>query len=283
MRLTFVTPLLVVGLLHSGAALAKRPKESKEPTGPTAPGWYRGPGWSADCYNPEDFAALNEGQRRVAWNIARDAVVGQWRGERDDGVKFGAQAATDLETVMMAKADRVTVVLQENWEQCKAAMSGGGVAAWEAWVPKIAARLTEGECPYPPLDYTAFNYLNVNSAWQNPLYVCKGDKIAIHATEADYYQLMPGGPWINAAGDPNLPATGDLPCTTECVRGQLVMRYTADTHEVIISGIGLAAEFRAPNHGKIELMINDDSLSDNKYKVENRIEHHAGIEVKPAP
>jgi hypothetical protein len=283
MRLTVLTPLLLAGLLQVAPAFAKKPKEPKEPAGPTAAGWYRAPGWTADCYYPDDFASMSEGPRRMAWNLARDAIVGQWRGQRNDGIKFGDQAATDLETVMMAKADRVTVVVQENWEQCKAAMSGGGAAAWEAWVPAIAGRLTEGECPYPPLDYTAFNYLNINSSWQNPLYVCKGDKIIVHATDADYFQLTAGGPWINAGGDPNQKATGDLPCTTECLRGQLVMKYTSDNHDVLVSGIGLAAEFRAPNHGKIELMINDDSLSDNKYKVENRIEHHTGIEIKPAP
>ena len=124
-------------VLWSGTASAKKPKG---PTGPTAPGWYRADGWTADCYNPPDFGVMPEGPRRIAWNEARDAIVGQWRGERNDGVKFAEQSVTDLETVMMAKADRVTVVVQENWEQCKAAMSGGGVGAWEAWIPKIAAK-----------------------------------------------------------------------------------------------------------------------------------------------
>ena len=274
---------LIVGVLAAAPAAAKKPNDAKTPAGPTAPGWYRGPGWSADCYHPPDFAAMAEGPRRMAWNEARDGIVAQWRGQRNDGVKFDEQMVTDLETVMMAKADRVTTVVQENWEQCKAAMSGGGAAAWEAWIPKIAARLTQGECPYPPLDYTAFNYLNINSAWQNQLYVCKGDRVVVHATDADYYQIVPGGPWINAGGDPAQKATGGLPCNTECLKGQLILKYTSDSHEEMILPVGLAAEFLVPNHGRIEVMINDDVLSDNKYKVENRIEHHTGIEVKPAP
>lgn len=283
MRQTLAVPLAVLlgAAVVDAPAFAKKPKDGGA-SGPTAPGWYRASGWTADCYNPPDFGSMPEGPRRMAWNEARDAIVGQWRGERNDGVKFDDQVVTDLETVMMAKADRVTAVVQENWEQCKAAMSGGGTAAWGGWIPKIAARLTEGECPYPPLDYTAFNYLNINSSWQNQLYVCKGDKVVIHATDADYYQLQPGGAWINAAGDPNEKATGSLPCTTECMRGELLLRYTSDSHEQLVLPIGLAAEFLVPNHGRIEVMINDDTLSDNKYKVENRIEHHTGIEVKPA-
>lgn len=280
MRTPFL--VLIAGVLAAGPAAAKKPKEVKAPAEPTAPGWFRAPGWSADCYFPPDFGAMAEGPRRMAWNEARDGVVAQWRGQRNDGIQFDEQVVTDLETVMMAKADRVTTVIQENWEQCRAAMSGGGPGAWEAWIPKIAARLTQGECPYPPLDYTAFNYLNINSSWQNQLYVCKGDRIVIHATDADYYQLTAGGPWINAAGDPAQPASAGLPCNTECLKGQLIVKYTSDTHEEVILPVGLAAEFLAPNHGRIEVMINDDTLSDNKYKVENRIEHHTGIEVKPA-
>jgi hypothetical protein len=198
-------------------------------------------------------------------------------------VQLKENAVTDLETVMLSKADRIETVARENLEQCKAAMSGGGTGAWEAWVTEIAGRLTEGECPYAPLDYTAFNYLNINSDWQNRLPVCKGNKISIGGTEGDYFQIQEGGPWINVAGDTSQPASGSLPCTIEgCFKGQLVMRFTAENHVTQVIPVGLGIEFVAPDHGVIEVMINDDTFFDNKYKVENRLEHHTGIEVKPA-
>ena len=227
---------------------------------------------------------LAEGPKRVSWQETRDAMLAQWRGERGDGVTLRDKAVTDLETVMLSKGDRVEVVARENLEQCKTAMStGGGTTAWDSWVTEIAGRLTVGECPYAPLDYTAFNYLNINAGWQNRLPVCRGDRIVIHGTDADYFQLEEGGPWLNVAGDPNQKATAALPCNIEgCLKGQLVLKFTSDSHVTQVIPVGIAIEFLVPEHGQIEVMINDDSLSDNKYKVERGLEHHTGVEVKPA-
>ncbi len=279
MRRTVVVALLLAAT--ASTAWAGKDKKPKGPAGPTAPGWYKEAGWTGECWFPPDFSTMAEGPRRVEWNTTRESIMAQWRGERNDGVNFPTQTVTDLETAMLAKPERTTVVAQENWEQCKKAMSGGGTAEWQAWIPAIAARLTEGECPYPPLDYTAFNYLNVNSKWQNKLNVCRGDKIVVHATDADYYQIVANGPWINAAGDTANRASGSLPCTSEgCYPGQLIMQFTSDKHDSQIVPIGLEATWTAPDHGRIEVMINDDDLSDNRFKVEGRLEHHTGIEVK---
>ncbi|MCB9699359.1 MAG: hypothetical protein H6738_21435 [Alphaproteobacteria bacterium] len=276
-------PLLLLSAVLASSAWAGKDKKPKGPTGPTAPGWFREASWAGDCWFPPDFSAMAEGPRRVAWNETREAMMSQWRGDRNDGVSFPNQAITDLETAMLAKPERVAVVAKENWDQCKAAMGGGGTTAWQAWVPDIAGRLTEGECPFPPLDYTAFNYLSVNSKWQNRLPVCRGDRIVLHATDADYYQIKPNGPWINAAGDTSERASGDLPCTSEgCYPGQLIMQFTSEKHQTMVVPVGLELVWLAPDHGRIEVMINDDDLSDNKYKVEGRLEHHTGIEVKPA-
>lgn len=276
MRTAFV--IVLVGVLFAPSAHAKKPKPAPAPT----QGWV--PVGSGQCWVPPDFSTLAEGPKRVAWNETRDAIVQQWRGEKGDGIKLRDQAVEDLETAMLAKADRVETVSRENLDHCKAAMQGGlDTSAWEAWLVEIAGRLTAGECPYPPLDYTAFNYLNINAGWQNRLPVCKGDKVLVKGTGADYFQLEPGGPWINVTGDPSKKVGPNHPCNIEgCVVGQLVMKFTSDSHVEQVIPIGLATEFRVPEHGQIEVMINDDNLSDNKYKIENRLEHHTGIEVKPA-
>lgn len=283
MRTALAAAVLLALFSFVSTADAKKPKKQKGPDGPVV-GWQQEGGWPGACWHPPDFSTFAEGPKRMAWQETRNAIMSQWRGERGDGVKLADQAVTDLETVMLAEADRVEVVARENLEQCKAAMSGGGdTTAWDKWVVEIAGRLTQGECPYPPLDYTAFNYLNVNAAWQNRLPVCKGDRIVVHGTEADYYQLEPGGTYINVAGDPAQPATSTLPCNVEgCVKGQLIMKFTSDSHVSQVIPVGISTEFLVPEHGQIEVMINDDNLSDNKFKVESGLEHHTGIEIKPA-
>jgi hypothetical protein len=273
--------VIVVLALASGDALAKKPKKNKgEDTGPKI-GWQNT--GSGQCWVAPDFSKMPEGTKRMAWQETRDAIVSQWRGERGDGVSLNSQHVDSLETILLADADRIESVAKENFDQCKAAMTGGGNEAWESWLVSVAGKLTEGECPYPPLDYTAFNYLSVNAEWQNSLYVCKGDHIYVHGTDGDYFQLQQGGPWINVAGDPSAPLGSELPCNIEgCVRGQLIMRFTSDSGVSSIVPIGIEKDYVVPEHGRIEVMINDDSLADNKFKVEKGLEHHTGIEVKPA-
>jgi hypothetical protein len=269
-------------LSTSGDASAKKPKKPSASNTPVL-GWHREAGWTGDCWYPPDFAAMTEGQKRLAWQETRDAIMAQWRGERSDGISMNAQHIDRLETAMLSKADRVELVAKENLEQCKAFRASGAADAWATWLTSMSGRLTEGECPYPPLDYTAYNYLSVNTDWQNPLNVCKGDKIEVHGTEADYYQLSAKGAFINVDGDPSAPVTPSLPCNIEgCKRGQLIMRFTSVTGVSQVVPVGITLEFLAPEHGRIEVMINDDSFEDNKFKTERGVEHHTGIEVKPA-
>jgi len=274
--------LMPLVLAVSSDALAKKPKKQKGPVAPTV-GWHREAGWTADCWYPPDFSTMAEGAKRMSWQETRDAIVGQWRGERNDGVKLDDKHVESLETVILSKPDRIETVAKQNLEQCKAAVSGGGNGAWESWLVSSAGSLTEGECPYAPLDYTLFNYLSVNDDWQVSTNVCKGDKIIVHGTEGDFYQLEPKGPWINVAGDSSQPAGGNLPCNIEgCFKGQLIMRFTSDSHVQQVIPIGISTEFLVPEHGRIEVMVNDDTLEDNKFKVEKGLEHHTGIELKPA-
>lgn len=273
---------LAIVLLVPADADAKKKKKGK--TDEPKIGWHREEGWAGDCWYPPNFSEMPAGTKRVAWNESREAILSQWRGERGDGVSLDSRHVENIETIILSKPERTETVAVENLEQCEAMMKGkGSNAQWEQWLVAVAGRLTEGECPYPPMDYQYHNYLSVNSDWHLPVNVCKGDRLIIHGTENDYYQLEKGGPWMNVAGNPSLPLGGNLPCNIEgCVRGQLVMRFTSDTHVQQVIPIGITTEFLVPEHGRIELMINDDSLDDNKFKVETGLEHHTGIEIRPS-
>jgi hypothetical protein len=248
-------------------------------------------GWNAigaaggQCYLPPDYATLGPGDRRIAWNSARNAMMEQWTGQKGDGFTVEPQVSEAVETALLAKPERVEQVSKDNFEKCKAAFQSGGMSAWTGWLSGLNAQLTAGECPNPPLDYTLYDYLSINSGWQIPAGVCKGDRVLITASEADYYQIVPNGTWINASGDPagGKPTTSGFPCDVEgCKPGILTMKFVGASGTTVVVPVGLRSEFLVPEHGRISVMINDDNLSDNKYKVESRLEHHTQIEYGPA-
>ena len=59
------------------------------------------------------------------------------------------------------------------------------------------------------------------------------------------------------------------------------MRFTSESGVQQILPVGESREFLVPEHGRVDVMINDDSMSDNLWKVEHGVEHHTGIEYKP--
>jgi len=132
------------------------------------------------------------------------------------------------------------------------------------------------------MDYTLYDYLSINHDWQIPVQVCAGDRFTVHGTPADYYQIERGGVFINVLGDPSGTDVSGLPCNVEgCLRGMLIMRFTGESGVQQVLPVGDTREFLAPEHGRVDVMINDDSMSDNLYKVERGVEHHTGIEYKP--
>ncbi len=272
--------LLLPGLAEAGKK--KKKKKNAEPEGPRI-GWHEVGSNGGSCYYPPDFSELASGPKRMGWMETREALMSQWRGDRGDGVSFDERVITDVETVLLAKPERIEAFAVENLSQCERAMKGGGTDAWAKWLSASPGRLTEGECPTPPMDYTLYDYLSLNFDWQIPVNVCKGDRILVHGTDSDYYKLESGGPWINVSGDPNATDVSGLPCDIEgCVRGMLIMKFTGESGVSQVLPVGVEREFLAPEHGTIQVMINDDELTDNVYKVERGLEHHTGIEYKPA-
>jgi len=270
---TAMATILGLSLVFPLAAEAGKKKKKKGDDAPTEAGWFQG------CYNPPDFTGMPSGPKRMAWQATRDAIIGQWRGNQSDGISFDDRAVENAETALLAEPARIEAVSKQNFELCMAKNN----AAWGSWVKGLAGKLTEGECPSPPMDYTLYDYLSINDEWHIPVNVCEGDSVIIHGTDGDLFQITDGGPFINVAGDTSAAASGDLPCTTEgCYPGQLIMRFTSSSGTQVVLPVGLETTYTAHEHGRIEVMINDNSFADNKYKVEKGLEHHTGIEYKPA-
>lgn len=271
MRLLMCIPLL---------AVACGPKAPVEPAGPLE-GWVKQEGWAGSCYFPPNFEAIGGGARRIARSEALTAVVAQWRGEPDSFVQFNSDWVTAAETTLLGHPDKIEWVAAENAAQCQRAMErGGNLSQWSEWFEGVIPRMQEGLCPYRALDYTVYDYLSITTGWQFDRRVCAGDTFDVTASTIDYYRITDGGPWINAEGDPNQPAIGtDLPCNIEgCFRGQVVMKYRGDDgHEMVIP-VGSGAHFEAPGHGQVWVAINDDSYTDNNFKVEAGMQHHTSIE-----
>lgn len=266
-------------------------KKGPEPV--TKEGWYKpeadpktGAGWAGQCFFPKNFANLGPGDRKVARQAALEAMVEQWSGKRNDGVSFDETVVENVETVLLGRPEAIESVAQQNAEHCETYMAGGAQdsGAWSSWLSSLPGKLTEGECNHPLVD-TIFNYISVNSTWQNPASVCPGDEVEVTASAIDYYKISPSGPWINAAGDPNLPTVGksEFPCNIEgCLQGMVVLRFRSDDGFTEVVPVGLKTIWKAPGSGKIDVMINDDNLSDNKFKIESGLEHHTSITYEPA-
>lgn len=259
---------------------AKKPKKDVEPPRPTV-GWYQQAGWPAACYFPPAFGELGVGDRRMARDNARDALMEQWKGARGDFL-LDATLVENLETVMLGSPEKVEVAAIENYDECSKAWTSGDTTAWKAWAEALPSRLLKGVCRRP-LDDTLFYYLDVGAGWQFAASVCDDDRVEISATSADYYRVDDKGPWVNAEGDTSKPATGsEYPCNTEgCYAGTLLLRFRGESGAVIIKPLGLHMIFDPPEHGTIDIAINDTTYFNNIFKTESNIQHRTGVTYEP--
>lgn len=268
--------LIGLAVVLASCGGGKKPKNAAAQVG-----WHGQEGWPGACYYPPAWDQMGPGDRKIARQKALEAMMSQWQGERDDGVSFPAERVTNLETVLLGQPELIELVTVENLERCQSAMGAGGeTMSWGKWLRDLPDRLTEGQCKYRPLDYQLFDYLDIGRGWQIPASVCQFDKVLVSASSIDEYRIEDKGKWINAAGDRDVSTVGtQLPCNFEgCYAGMLILRFTGDSGVQQIYPVGTELAFEAPEHGKIEVQINDDTWFDNRYRIVGTIEHHTSIE-----
>jgi len=245
-------------------------------------GWHTEETWTGSCYYPRNFEELGPGDRRLYRQEVLEAMMSQWQGGRDDGVSFDADDVLDVETALLGEPAAVDAVAVENLDQCRAAMAGGGLKAWAGWFASVDDVVTEGDCNTSALVDTMFYYLDIAEEWQFPAPVCQGDRIRISGTAIDYYRITDDGPWINVSGDSSQPTGGEHPCNVEgCNAGMLILKFVDYNGIETILPVGEQLLWTAPDHGKIQVRINDTTLYDNKYKQEGGLIHHAGVTYAP--
>jgi hypothetical protein len=264
--------------------------EAKKPKAPPAPpvGWYREagtkktPGWKGDCYFPPDWEKLGEGDRKLARQKALEAMKSQWLGQREDGVSFEPGTVDELETVLLGRPQLIEQVAGENKDKCVAYMQGGSADGWGGWVAGLAPKLSKGEC-VRPFDYQMFDYLNINSGWQRPVSVCKGDKVHIWATAKDRYRITEDGAWINVEGIAGTkPTESDYPCNVEgCQIGMLVAKFEPDEGASYTFPVGADKTWTAPENGTLSYAINDNTWYDNKWFKSATIEDRTAVTLEP--
>jgi hypothetical protein len=271
--------LLCALLLLPTAALAK--KKNKAPPPPPV-GWHTDEGAPRACYHPPDWSKLAEIARKQERAKALDEMTKQWKGQRNDGVSFDEGAIGDLEVTLLGRPEQIENVARQNLDYCK--KSAGDVGPWGSWVKGLSGKLNAGEC-LARFDYTLWNYLELGGSWQQPVSVCKGDKIRISGTLKDKYRTSDSGPWITVEGDPASPTAGkaDMPCNMEgCLNGMLIARFVSKDGVELIIPVGAQKVFVAPEHGELTYRINDAVLYDNAWFKNGAIEDHTAIELTPA-
>lgn len=266
---------LAVALVTITAGCGKK----KAPDAPiVVEGWHQEEGWKGACYFPADYKDTD----RMTQNEVREAMMSQWRGERNDGVSFSSSVIEGVETVLLGKPDAVKSVARQNLDYCRKAMSGqGSVEAWGSWFAGLRDSLTDGDCKWPPLRYQQHDYLDLGKGWQFEGRVCKGDKVRIEVSAMDSYRLNDSMDWINADGSGERAVGEGYPCTLEeCMVGMVVYRFTGDESGTITVGAaGTEVEFVAPEHGILHLRVNekDDSFFDNAWRKRGSLVDHAAV------
>ncbi len=251
----------------------------KKKKGPPATGWVNQGEGLPDCYQPPDFSTMNTIDRKMKRSDVLDEVLNQWRGQRSDGVSFNEVTIDKVETVLWGRPNRIEEVATENYIRCKA----DDKDAWESWAASLPAKLTVGECN-TPFDYTMFDHLDIETGWQRPRPICKGDRVVLKASAQDKYRITDDGPWINVTGDPNIPTSGssDWPCNIEgCFAGVLMFRFVGESGQSSVHVAGPQLSFTAPEHGTIDYRINDTQFFDNKWYQTGGIVDHTSIEISP--
>ena len=286
MRKSLVVALLVPCLLLTVGG-KKDKKKKKKGQEEVRVGWVK-PSEEAggSCYYPPAWDDMASGPRGLARAPAIQDVLSQWKGERGDGVTMPEKYAYDLETILLGDPKDIEAIAMENATWCEKRMAGAATdEEWAGWVATLPARLTAGECRGSLLPQEMHDYLNIGGGWHMRMPFCKGETIVIAASTQDYYRVTEKGEWINTIGDTSKSVSGsEWACTLEgCYHGTLVCRFTnydKSIQQVFPCGDG-GTMFTMPDHGHIDLQINDDAWHDNDWKVEGGMQHHTGVSYLP--
>jgi hypothetical protein len=256
-------------------------KKTKGP--PPAPpvGWHKEEGWKGECYFPPEYDKLLEGDRKLARQRALEGMKLQWSGGKDETLSFDAGVVDDVETTLLGRPVAIESVSLKNLEMCRAVMTGGDTAAWQAWLSSLPSSLTAGECN-TPLTYTLFDYLDIGHGWQRPVHICKGNKAKITTTVKDRYRITEKGEWINSEGTPEKATQPEYPCNIEgCTVGMVVGKFVTDDGVETIFPIGAGTVFVAPEHGTLYYTVNDTTWYDNKWFKSSTVEDKTAITIEP--
>ena len=258
----------------------------KKPSGPppVIEGWHKGEGDGFECWHPPQFDKLDEVQRKLKRAETLDAMMLQWKGEKDAGVSFEAGMIDELETTLFGDMADVESVAVKNLDYCKKMAAGGAIDGWNTWLNGLSGQLTEGEC-FNHFDYTMYDYLEIDTGWQRSMPICQDNKVRVSGTATDKFRIADKGSWITVAGDLDDPTSGsaELPCNFEgCFRGMLIMKFTTEAGVETVYPVGQEMVFTAPEHGTLSYRINDDTFYDNTWYQSGGIIHHASVEITPA-
>lgn len=282
MRKALTLAVLIPCLMMSVAGKKDKKKKKKGSSEPQI-GWVEQKGdMGGSCYHPPDISSMASGPTRLARSETIEQLISQWRGEKGDGVALSEKSIYSVESVLLGDMKDVDEIWAENLDLCEKYFAGGGPGAWDSWLTSLPPRLTAGECKGSLLPQTLYDYLNIGAGWHIPAPLCKGDEVVIETSPKDLYQIEKGGPWINTAGDTSQDAPSGWPCTIEgCYKGTLLLRFQSDTGAEQIIPIGTGGLFRAPDHGKITVMINELDFNENEWKIEGGLQHHTSIGYLP--
>ncbi|HND33962.1 MAG TPA: hypothetical protein PLA94_28375 [Myxococcota bacterium] len=257
--------------------------EAKKPKAPPPPpvGWAREEGWTGDCYFPKDLSVMNEGDRRMERGTILTELKNQWSGSKDENIVIDSRIVEDLENVLLSKPTMIDGVAQGNLEQCKAFRRSGDLEPWIAYLRSLPPALTKGDCT-KPFSGQLFNYLDVGVGWQQPIHMCKGNKVRVSATQ-DKFRVVENGPWITVEGDPAVIASDpQYPCNAHerCFAGTLLVKFVTEAGVEVIMPAGAEMTYTAPENGTMYFGINDYQWYDNRYFKSATIEDRVALTVE---
>ncbi len=306
--LILLVALAAVALMGAPAFAKKKKKKKKKgeeappPVGLLEVGQMK-------CWNPPDFAKINESERVMQRSDALVYLQELVNGQILNG-DFQIKDLEDLtyfETAFLGRPQLLDDWLTTNLEKCKAVGQGKMKASdYQYYLSQIGRELEAGEC-YKPLTYEYHNFMDVQASWQFRIHVCKGNKFLVETTgvENGKYTVADTGKYrenvyITADGMPvadagiydkkkelpegvTMEVAGDRGVVPEEPWGAVVMRFEHEDGSMTkYHLVGNALEFEAPEHGFISFTVNDNQYYDNKFHDVRGAIDYLGLDIYPS-